>query len=899
MSIRDIFASKGTRIPIGGHKPQILADPAFVWLIEQGKVSVFLTAIRQELQPGEKTFLFEAASGELLFGLSPEMIEEKMALLAVGLSDTCLIRLEAKWLEDLPAGELDEEKAQLTTRWLKNLEKVTGFASGEGVLTEEDLDEVAATGETSQSDPSRIIRSLTKLWQEHKQVEINRLQKKAENEQQSMAYALSRFATLNQKVKTSGLQESSDNPLLDTCRLIGQRMNIEILTPVQGSAGDTGDERDLTLDSIARASRIRTREVALTGEWFKHDSGSILGFMKEDDRPVALVPVSPTAYVLHDLTLGIEEVVDKKTAVQIREWGYVFYPSLAPKKISLYDLLSFGFQSCWKRDLLMIVLMGTLGGLIGTAIPLATGIVFDSIIPEGEKGQLLQIAVILSSTALATMLFQMTRSRATMRLEGKMDASLQSAVWDRLLGLPVPFFKHFSAGELAMRALGINQIRMILSGMTLNTILSSLFSVFNLALLFYYDSRLAGVAAGLMVLAITVMGYMGYCKVRYERRILDISNRLSGLMFQLIGSVTKFQVAGAENRAFLRWSREFREQRKMALKRETVANGLMTFNTSFPILSSIAIFYTMVSTSSPMPPGQFIGFNSAFMTFMFSLVSLSNSLIGANLIIPLYQRAKPILETLPEDNNTKISPQPLTGSIEVSHVSFRYQADGPVVLKDVSFQIHEGDYVAIVGTSGCGKSTLLRILLGFEETETGKIYYNGQDLAKVDVRTVRRQLGVVLQNGQLMSGNILSNILGANPRLTIDDAWEAVRMAGLEEDIREMPMGMFTMISEGAGTLSGGQRQRLMIARAIVNKPKILFFDEATSALDNRTQAIVSQSLDVLKTTRVVIAHRLSTIINCNKILVMDQGRIVERGTYRELMEKGGVFAELAKRQLA
>jgi len=281
------------------------------------------------------------------------------------------------------------------------------------------------------------------------------------------------------------------------------------------------------------------------------------------------------------------------------------------------------------------------------------------------------------------------------------------------------------------------------------------------------------------------------------------------------------------------------------------------------------------------------------------MVALSDALIGVNLIIPLYQRLRPILETLPEDDTSKINPRALTGSIEVSHVSFRYREDGPLVLKDVSFEIKEGDYVALVGTSGCGKSTLFRILLGFEKPETGEIYYDGQDLAKLDIRAVRRQLGVVLQNGQLMTGNILSNIIGTNHRLTIEDAWEAARMAGIEEDIREMPMGMFTIISEGAGTISGGQKQRLMIARAIVNKPRIIFFDEATSALDNKTQAIVSQSLEKLQATRVVIAHRLSTIMNCNRILVMNQGRIVEQGTYEELMAKQGVFADLAKRQLA
>lgn len=901
MSIADFFEKEGIKLVFEGGKPEMLDDPNFVWLVGPEKVSVFITALSLDNLPGVKNFLFEAGPGELLFGLTPEGVPEKMALLATGPLGSSLTRLEAQRLGELPTEKISREAAHLTARWLENLRKAGGGEvsghSREEPLADGSLREVAASGDPGQRENyhSLALRSITESWQKQKRAEINRLRKKKDNDRRVMDNLLSRLTSLNTKEEGSGLHEQSGDPLLDACRLVGRSMQIKIKPPALHS----GDAPELTLDAIARASRIRTREVALSGEWYKEDSGPILGFMEADGKPVALIPVSPTAYLLHDPVLQSKKKVDRETAAQIRGWGFVFFRPFSHKEIKLGDLLSFGFHSCWKRDLLVIVLMGILGGLLGTAVPLATGIIFDSIIPEGEKGTLLQIALILGASALAAMLFQLTRSLATMRLEGKMDGTLQAAVWNRLLSLSVPFFKQFSAGELAMRAMGISQIRVILSGTTLNTILSGIFSVFTFVLLFYYDARLALVAAALVVLAVLIMGYLGYRKVSWERQVLEVSNHISGLMLQLIGGVIKFQVAGAEQRAFSRWAREFGRQRKLAFRRESVANALTTFNTVFPVLSSMIIFYALTSLAEPLPVGQFVGFYSAFTTFMLSMVALSDALIGVNLVIPLYQRAKPILETLPEDDESKINPRVLTGSIEVSHVSFRYQADGPLILQDVYFEIKEGDYVALVGTSGCGKSTLFRILLGFEKPETGKVYYNGQDLAKADIRAVRRQLGVVLQNGQLMTGNILSNIIGANPRLTIEHAWEAARMAGIEEDIREMPMGMFTMISEGAGTISGGQKQRLMIARAIVNKPKIIFFDEATSALDNRTQAIVSQSLDKLQATRVVIAHRLSTIMNCNKILVMDKGRIVERGTYRELMAKDGVFADLAKRQLA
>lgn len=902
MKVLDFFTQEGIRVPIEGNKPQVLDDASYVWIVMEGKISVFLTTLTKDNRTGVRKFLFEAQPGDLLIGIAPEGFPDRIAVFASGLIGSSLIRLEVNQLRKLLEEDTSVEVTTLVEHWLKALAKVS---NEDDPLSQA---EIASAEEKRRleyeylTDPSvregyhrQFLRSATDQWEAQNLAEKKRLQEKRRYDRKFMANSISRLASINQKEKTISLEETSGDCLLDACRLVGQAMKIEIVSPPINSSGSPSP---MHLDDIARASCIRTREVALKGEWYQQDCGPILGYMEEDERPVALIPASPSKYILHDPAAGIKKLVDKVTAAKIKHFGFVFYRPFENKKITLRDLISFGYESCWKRDFVMIALMGALGGILGTAIPLATGIVFSSIIPEGERGQLLQIAFFLGASALATMLFQFTRSLATLRIEGKTEGSLQASVWDRLLSLPVPFFKQFSAGELAMRAMGISQIRMILSGVTLNTILSSIFSVFTFALLFYYDQRLAWIAAVLVVSSILVIGVLGYRQVRYQRKILEISNNISGILLQFIGGITKFRVAGAESRAFYQWSKKFSEQRKLAFKSETLGNWLATFNAFFPVLSSLVIFYSLTSTASTLSPGQFIAFNSAFVTFMFSMVSLSESLISANIVIPLYQRAKPILETLPEYDDNKINPKALRGSIEVSHVSFRYQADGPLILNDLSFQINEGDYVALAGASGCGKSTLFRVLLGFEKPETGEVYYDGQDLSKVDIRAVRKQLGVVLQNGQLMSGTIFSNIIGANPYLTIDDAWEAARLAGIEEDIREMPMGMHTIISEGAGTISGGQKQRLMIARAIINKPKIIYFDEATSALDNRTQTIVSESLDRLQVTRVVIAHRLSTVINCNKIFVMEQGKIVESGTYQELMEYKGIFAELAQRQL-
>ncbi len=888
------------RLPIGGNRPLLLDDPGSVYIVEQGKISVFLVNLTADNKPGGKKFLFYAEQGDMLFGITPEDVSGKKGFQAAGLEGTAIIRLNINRIEKLLHGENEKEVISSVVSWLRTVE----FIHSETIYKQEQTLQPTIKPREYISDPlqrelynSQILRSITRLYEEEKQNEQKRLQEKKDTDERLMVNAIAGLSSLFQEKKAIDLEESSGDHLLDACRLVGRHMNIDIVSPPI-YIDRNRVKRAISLEDIARASRVRTRKVSLQGQWYNEDNGPILGYMKEDDRPVALIPDSPSKYIVNDAAYGNTEVVDRKTVSHIKPYGYIMYRPFENRKINWLDLLKFGFESCWKRDLSLIILMGIVGGILGLAIPVATGIVFDTIIPQAEKGQLLQIVFFLGAAAVSSMLLQFIRSVAALRLEGKMDGSLQAAIWDRVLSLPVPFFRGFSSGELAMRAMGINRMRAILSGTTLNTILSGLFSVFNVALLFYYDPRLAGIAIVLVLLAILFIGYISSRQVKYERKVLEISNKISGFLIQLIGGVTKFRVAGAEKRVFYHWTQEFKEQRKQSFKNETIGNVLTTFNAFFPVLSSMVIFYALISHAS-LAPGQFIAFNTAFINFMIALISISESLMNINLIVPLYQRAKPILDTLPEYDETKITPNPLTGSIEVSHVSFRYVKEGPYILQDISLQIDRGDYVALVGPSGSGKSTLFRILLGFEEPETGKVYYDDQDLSKVDIRLVRQQLGVVLQNGQLMSGTIFSNMIGAKPNLTIDDAWKAARMVGIEEDIKEMPMGMYTMISEGASTISGGQKQRLLIARAIVNNPEIIFFDEATSALDNRTQSIVSESLDRLEVTRVVIAHRLSTIINCNKIFVMDRGKIVERGNYDELMKKGGVFAELSKRQLA
>lgn len=492
-----------------------------------------------------------------------------------------------------------------------------------------------------------------------------------------------------------------------------------------------------------------------------------------------------------------------------------------------------------------------------------------------------------------------------MRVESKSSINLQAAVMDYILRLPVTFYKNYSSGDLTNRVLSINSIRQILSNTLITATLSGAFSFVNLILLFYYESRLAWMGILLGVVAGTFMIIVGLLKLKYDRQISKEQGELQGFLFEFLSGISKIRITGGESRVFSLWAEKFSRLKRLSFNSGTYQNFVETFNASYPLFTSILFFsflYYSIATSdgttSIISVGAFMAFITSFNKFLNDTLRLSMAIITSLNVIPLYERVRPILEAELETVEGSTDPGELAGDIEINSLSFRYHPDQPLILKDLSFKIKQGEMVAFVGASGSGKSTVMRLLLGFEQAESGSIFYDGESFESMNKELVRRQIGVVLQNGSLMSGSIYQNIVG-NSELTLDDAWEAARMAGMDEDIKHMPMEMHTVVSEGAGTFSGGQRQRLMIARAIVHKPRLLFMDEATSALDNRTQTIVSESLEKLQATRIVIAHRLSTIKNADRIFVMDKGQIVESGTYEELMKLDGLFSTLAKRQIA
>ncbi len=940
--------------------PFLIHDARKMWLIISGSLDLFLVSVNDGNSYGARTHVLRAGCGSAVFGVdcAPSSIEQLLAVPGPGcrirelscgetLDNQEMEKLLDGWISGLssaaardlvpqnveylqPASklELSEAKAVLSRKgvlWVRLIKGAARFlgeydlATGEGstpfpltestwLQAEKDCSFAAITagrdlifGTDTQTGGlglfhERVLNCLIQNRRRDEEKEKERIARRNEADRDRVDQSMQLLASpLLEKQEVP--EGAEGDPLILACGVLGKKLGIQF-KPAPGPIPKSEEP----VIAIARASNVRVRSVALKGKWWNEDNGPLLGRRESDQMPVALLPSSARSYDLYDPVARTYARVDESVARTLEVFAWQFYRPFPAKELGLFDLIRFGFNDC-RGSLGTMLLMGAATGVLGMSIPVGTGILFDSIIPGANRSQLLQMLVLMAVVCVCTTLFQIVQNIAVLRIRGKMDASVQAAVWDRLLSLPVPFFRDFTAGDLATRSLSISAIWDILTGSVLSSLLSGLFSIFSFVLLFYYSWKLALLATGLTVVTALVTIFSGYQEVRCRRETAQIQGHLSGMLLQFINGIAKLRISATENRAFASWAKEFTRQKKSSIRSRKVSVRLAVFTSVFPVLGSAVIFYAMSSLSGgaeslSLSTGNFLAFNAAFTQFEFAVLALSSALISALHIVPLYERALPILQTLPEVDTTKSHPGELSGNIEVRHVNFRYRPDTALILRDVSLKIASGRFVALVGPSGSGKSTIFRMLLGFEMPESGAILYDNQDQSQIDMQAVRKQIGVVLQSGQLFADSIYRNIVGSAP-ITIEEAWEAACKAGMDKDIQAMPMGLHTVLAEGGGGLSGGQRQRLMIARAIVRKPRILFFDEATSALDNETQTIVSRSLESLKSTRVVIAHRLSTIANADYIYVMDKGTIVQEGTYQDLIGKPGPFADLARRQIA
>ena len=680
-------------------------------------------------------------------------------------------------------------------------------------------------------------------------------------------------------------------------RIITKAAIDEILKYYHCKPVDVPDSLKTTEDQLDYALRphgIMYRSVVLSDNWYKESFSPMIAYRAEDKRPVVLLPGKLGGYSWRDKD-GRMVKAGKSTADRLLPDAICFYSSLPLKKIDISGLLGY-MKSClnW-TDFAILIGLTLLVTLTGMLLPLITRILSGFVLESGSGIVLWSTAVFMLCVLISSQLFTVSRALAMSRIQIKVGAPMEAAMMARLMSLPTPFFREYSAGELASRSWAVNGLSALLLGGVVSTGMTALASLLYVNQIFTYAPALGvpALAVSLTLIAVTLL--FGFLKMKQEREFMKASAEESGVSYSIISGIQKIKLSGAEKRAFAKWAKIFSSGAELQY------NPSLLLKINSAILLAVSIFGTVwiyyVAAASGVSPSAYLAFTAAFGAVTGAITAFSNIAASAAQIKPILEMVEPILQAEPETAEGKQIVTKLSGAIELNNIFFRYRETAPYILDGLNLKIRAGEYVAIVGKTGCGKSTLIRLLLGFEMPEKGAIYYDRKDIRSLDLRSMRRKMGVVTQDGKLFSGDIYSNITVSAPQLTLDEAWEAAEKAGVAEDIRAMPMGMHTFISEGQGGISGGQKQRLMIARAIAPKPKILIFDEATSALDNKTQKQVADALAGLKCTRIVIAHRLSTVRHCDRILVLDGGRIAEAGTYEALIAKGGIFAELVERQ--
>lgn len=694
---------------------------------------------------------------------------------------------------------------------------------------------------------------------------------------------------------------------------------------------DTIHDVNEQLDYVLRPLGLMTRDVTLEKGWYKDAFGPMLGVYmeKNEDRAgsapdsagdgkepaeddsgsqesreeqsgqggtmVALLPGRVSGYRFRDPGTGKMTRITRANAARIAPNALCFYRPLPMKSLGIPDLLLYMKNCISSSDVIQIFLATLAVTLTGMIEPKVYQMITGPVLESRSVSLLMGTAVFLLSAAFASQLLSVVRSLVMSRISTKASLAVESSVMMRLLSLPLSFFRRYSSGELSSRTTAVSSLCSILLTNIFSIGLSSLLSLLYITQIFNFTPLLVWPSIVIILVTVCASFVTSLMQIRISREKMKLGAQEAGMSYAMISGIRKIRLSGSEKRAFARWGRLFARNMEMEYNPPMFLKINSVIMTAISLIGNIVLYYLAVR--SGVGPSGYFGFSAAYGRVMGAFSSLAGIAISVASIPPVLEMAEPILKTEPEITSEKEVITSIRGSIELNHIAFRYEKDTPLVFEDLSLKIRAGEYVAIVGRTGCGKSTLVRLLLGFEKPEKGAIYYDGHDLNRIDPRSLRKKMGVVTQNGQLFQGDIFANITISAPHLTLKEAWEAAEIAGIAQDIREMPMGMNTIISEGTGGISGGQKQRLMIARAVAPKPDILILDEATSALDNKTQKQVSEALDRLRCTRIVIAHRLSTIRNCDRILLIEDGKIAEEGTYEELIEKGGSFARLVERQ--
>ena len=894
-------------------------DGDAVWYVDAGSAMLYLASTDHTLPPQPRRFICDLPVGSALIGFSVGL-PSGYGLLCVPAANALMRRAALASLD-----ALDATSKLRIEEWMRS---VTADVDPHGtwMVTRRTFvgNQIALSGEDRRVWHTRVQiyteMVLERVYARAQLADMRDAQQMAERQRRDRAQFAEAMGDISKGVSpdgefgTPGPTDGEGDGILAACRFFEPARKVRFSFPRDALSHDAGDNE--TVEMLAETSGARSRRVLLKRNWWNEEGGPLLARLSENELAVgarrhwvALLPGPVTGYRIYS-ALPIEGLesgdwITEEIANRLAPFAYGFYRIFPKEKLSALDVVKFGIAGRGK-DLSVLLSASLLAGLIALLVPIASGRIIDHVIPAQAQLQLWQYVIGLLVAGLSVLLFDTIRTVAVLRIEALAGLVVQAAILDRIISLPVTFFRRYTSGDLSLRMAAVNSIQHAVTGSTIGTLLTTIFLVGNLALMLWYSASLTLVVLGGVCVLCIVSAAIGFARLQLARQIEDLDGKLHSLVFEYLSGISKIRTSASESRAFVNWTNRFLQFRRLHIRSQSLANTeQLALNILMPAMLLFVYFAASTGslggiaqrTDARFSTGDFIAFNAALFSLVGGLYGLMTTAIDLVQLLPVWERARPIVETLPDNAGKRNGRYEPAGGIEIVNLGFRYP-DGPKVLDDVSFKVAPGTFVAIVGASGSGKSTLMRLLLGFESPTTGSICYDGNDITALDTRYLRSRMGTVLQAGRLWPGDLYSNIAGTS-NLPLESVWEAARIAGLKDDIENMPMGLFTNISDGDSTLSGGQRQRILIARAVVHQPRILLMDEATAALDNVTQAAVQANLAGLNCTRLVIAHRLNTIRGADCIIVMDQGKIVEHGSYDQLAAKQGTFAAMVQRQVA
>ena len=944
----------GEALALAATEPLALDDPGTAWIVADGEVQVF--ALPRGDAPAARTPLIGVAADGLLMAPPPE---SPIELIAVGIAPGTRVRalpvdalraaaagrspvvsrLVEDWLDELSAAlrqPIPDQGRSLTAgeRVELGIGEAAWPATGQvwvaaraGELALHDLRAPIADGELVTPIPAQSwmrayvdlpveplrpvdalaqpgawagiaafhLAALTRLRGEldgEAQASAERVERRREHERRLRETSYAEIAGILGDAPVVAGRASGHDELLAVVGLVGAAAGIEIQAPARGTAG--GDP----VAAIARASGVRSRRQQLEHEWWRSDVAPFVGTLVDGGSPVAVV--RNRRWDVYEMVAadGTRTRVTAATARRLAPHAHVLYRALPSRSLRGRDLLRFAVRPV-RGELVWLGVTAVVSAGLALVPPIITQHLFSEVVPGHQQDSLVWMTGLLVAAAVAGLGFVLVQELAIVRIRGRVSSELQAAIWDRVLDLPIPFFRRHSTGRVTQRVQGLERIEEHLTEPLIGALLSLPAGIASLVYAFVLDVRLGLFGLAAIVLIMGVVALLIRLQMPHQWATIGHTSRVFQASIELVGGIGKIRVADAGARAFAVWAERFTVLKRRYFRAQRSLAGITAVIAAAPAIGTLFLLLgASTLASGDLDGGTFLAFNTAFIQAMAIFTAMAAVGTGVAAAAPLYRDLRPVIEEVRERAAVQEHPGELRGDIEVDHVTFRYAPGGPPVLDDIGFRAEPGEFVALVGPSGAGKSSVLRLLLGFETPEVGSIRYDGKDAATLDRFALRQQIGVVVQSAKVMPGDILTNIIGARP-LSLDDAWAAARIAGIADDIAAMPMGMHTIVGDAGGGFSGGQRQRLLIARAVAGHPRILLFDEATSALDGRTQTAVSEAIERLRATRIVIAHRLSTIRSADRIIVLDRGRIVQQGDYDELMATDGVFRRLALRQIA